>query len=300
VVVLPLRRALQAHRQLHLSGAISVTGALNERFVFSETIGLDLGARLQRFLLVRCSAEQVRVEMALLVESGADDQTVTTTGEARLGEGENCATATVTDQTTIQQHIPTQATTTLAINLKTVAVGANHSAQIQLHLYNGEQTLAAAAPMSLHRGGRLVTGDGALDLRFPRRTVGDPVTVNYTRRTLAEVNTPAVGRRAIQAFALDAYADDGATVSQFSEPYTVTLRYSDGQLAGQGIDEASLGLVYWDGTAWMEILPCAGCQIDPVRNQVRVVLDHFSEFMLVGNAPVVAAPMQLYLPIVRR
>jgi hypothetical protein len=300
--VLPLRlqRAPEAHRQLQLSGNITITAALSEHFVLSDTVALDPHLRLQHLLLVRCSAEQVRVEVALLVELGADDQTVTATGEARLGRGDTCASAGVEEQAAIQQSIPVQATTAIAIHLENSIAGGAHTAQITLSLHNGEQTLAAAAPMSLNRGGRLVTGDGTLDLLFQRRTTGVPVTVNYSRRALAEINAPSVGRRAVQAFALAAYADDGATVSEFSAPYTLTVNYSDGQLAGQGIDEAGLGLAYWNGETWVEILPCAGCQVDLVRNQVRVVLDHFSEFALVGDTPVAATSSRIYLPIIRR
>jgi len=74
----------------------------------------------------------------------------------------------------------------------------------------------------------------------------------------------------------------------------MTLHYSDPELAALGVTEADLKILYWDGATWVDIMPCAGCNINAETNQVILRLDHFTEFALVGEQ------QRLYLPLVIR
>lgn len=67
------------------------------------------------------------------------------------------------------------------------------------------------------------------------------------------------------------------------------------ELAALGIDESSLNVAFRNGTLWADILPCTGCGVDIVNNRVTVVLDHFTEFALIGDTK-----PRLFLPIVSR
>ena len=65
----------------------------------------------------------------------------------------------------------------------------------------------------------------------------------------------------------------------------------DWQDAGIPVEE-NLNLYYWNGSAWVGVLPCAGCSLDTVNNHITAVLDHLTEFALLGSplaAPAVSA-----------
>jgi hypothetical protein len=74
------------------------------------------------------------------------------------------------------------------------------------------------------------------------------------------------------------------------------IRYDASDLLAAGITDASqLNLLFWNSSEWETILPCNGCSIDTANRTVTVVLDHFTEFVLV--APDVN---KVYLPLILR
>jgi hypothetical protein len=87
-----------------------------------------------------------------------------------------------------------------------------------------------------------------------------------------------------QSFTLVATDAAGQPITTFAGRYTITLNYSDADWQAAGIPaEENLNLYYWNGSAWVAILPCAGCSLDTVNNRITVVLDHLTEFALLGN-----------------
>ena len=80
----------------------------------------------------------------------------------------------------------------------------------------------------------------------------------------------------------------------------MVISYTDEQLAALGVDEADLNLAFWDGSAWVNVLPCAGCGVDTVNNRLTAVLDHFTEFALAGSVAAVDGKSRVYLPVVLR
>jgi hypothetical protein len=96
------------------------------------------------------------------------------------------------------------------------------------------------------------------------------------------------------AFELDAYRGDlllpGLT---FSVPVTITLHYTDTDVAG--LDEDRLVLEYWNGsTALWEDAACGLYDRYPGANWLAVPICHLSRFALFGKGYMV------YLPVVLR
>lgn len=75
----------------------------------------------------------------------------------------------------------------------------------------------------------------------------------------------------------------GQPLTQFSQPLILVVEYTAAQLAERGLDEETLGLMYWDGDSWMSVLPSAGCSVDKVNNRLTAQLEHFTEFALTGQ-----------------
>ena len=68
-----------------------------------------------------------------------------------------------------------------------------------------------------------------------------------------------------------------------------------------GINEADLNLAFWNGSAWVNVLPCVGCGVDTVNNRLTAVLDHFTEFALLSGVPTAGdGKTRVYLPAVLR
>jgi hypothetical protein len=123
------------------------------------------------------------------------------------------------------------------------------------------------------------------------------VVTGTTVFTYAQTSTPTENPGSFafagKSFTLEATDAAGQPVTTFAGRYTITLNYSDADWQAAGIPaEENLNLYYWNGSAWVGILPCAGCSLDTVNNRITVVLDHLTEFALLGNplaAPAVAA-----------
>ncbi|MEO7911526.1 MAG: hypothetical protein ABIV47_17925, partial [Roseiflexaceae bacterium] len=142
-------------------------------------------------------------------------------------------------------------------------------------------------------GGSLISRDGRVQLTFPADAVSATATVTYTG--LITPSAPLDGnRRAVLAFTLDGQQATGQPLTQFAQPYTMVISYTSAQLAAAGASAASLNLAYWNGNAWVNLLPCAGCSIDSAQHRVTVMVNHFTEFVLHGSVA-----KQVFLPLVR-
>ena len=77
----------------------------------------------------------------------------------------------------------------------------------------------------------------------------------------------------------------------------MSISYTDSAVFGSGIiDETSLNVVFWDGSAWKRLFPCAECKHDTQRSPIVVQANALGEFALVGDK----APFSLSLPIIRQ
>lgn len=96
------------------------------------------------------------------------------------------------------------------------------------------------------------------------------------------------------SFDLEARDAMGQPVTEFEEPYTLTVSYEDWQWRSAGIgSEGSLNLYRSSDQGWEPILPCDGCSHDMEENVIVARLNHLTEFALMGEPP---APV--YLPLV--
>ncbi len=106
---------------------------------------------------------------------------------------------------------------------------------------------------------------------------------------------PAVGGMQIAGaiFSITAVVEaTGEPITQFSQPFTLVIQYSDEDVFG--IDESKLTLHYWSeqSQTWQDIPSL----VDVEKNTLTSVLDHLTVFaMLEGIAP---RTSQLYLPFV--
>lgn len=138
---------------------------------------------------------------------------------------------------------------------------------------------------------KLTFGPGAVD-----------VATNLFYNVLNSPSRPlGEGLMALRSFSLDAFDEaesDGnpAQVTQFSQPFTLVLGYSDEELAAAGVDEASLRCQYLDESdgQWKPI----NSQVDVENNTITCSTDHFSEFAVVAEAAAATSQTQLFLPFV--
>lgn len=153
----------------------------------------------------------------------------------------------------------------------------------------------ATTSITPNGGGTLQPDPGYLTVTFATGAVTSTTTVDF--QLLASPKQPLPNFAfANRAFTLVASAG-GAPITHFSQPYTMVITYDEGDLLSAGIfDPTQLNLLYWDGAAWTPVLPCAGCAINTTAHTMTVVLDHFTEFALVGPQP----PQLFYLPLVQR
>jgi hypothetical protein len=100
-------------------------------------------------------------------------------------------------------------------------------------------------------------------------------------------------------FGLNAYRFGPLPGFTFVEPVTVSIGYSDAD--ARWLDEASLGLYYWDGTAWADAAstctPASSYARDPVQNTLAIAICHLSDWGMMG---VPLPRYDIYLPAVYR
>ena len=150
-------------------------------------------------------------------------------------------------------------------------------------------------------GGQLTNFDGSVSLQFPAGAVTQPITVTYAG-LFAPTAMLDAGKAAVKSFLLEARDAEGRPVVQFAQPYTLTISYTDEQISALGIEEEDLNIAFWDGTAWVDLLPCAGCSLDTRANRITAVVDHLTEFILYNKGQTIPQPVKrtVYLPLMQR
>jgi hypothetical protein len=163
-------------------------------------------------------------------------------------------------------------------NMMYVASG---GAGLQIARLNLDQ-LAASAPVGAS-GGVVATIDSSVNLSVPPGAVSGTATLTVTP-ALDPALPPDSSGTLLRAVALEAQNSQGQPLGQFDLPYTLTISYTDAQLAAQNIDEDSLRARLWDGNAWVAPPACAQCGIDKTQNRATFAATRLSTFALVGNA----------------
>jgi hypothetical protein len=135
------------------------------------------------------------------------------------------------------------------------------------------------------------TQGSATVIQVPSGAVTEEITLVYT--PVETPTAPSDFAFAGHTFDLDAYRN-GSLLSGFTfiVPVTITLQYTDADIAG--LDEDSLMLEYWGGSAWVDAA-CGAYDRHPDGNWLAVAICHLSQFALFGEREYL-----IYLPLVLR
>lgn len=139
-------------------------------------------------------------------------------------------------------------------------------------------------------GGSFRTDDGDVSLDFPAGAVSGDTTVkvDVNNTTTQATHGLLFAGKAIEITATDS---NGNPVTQFNQPFTLVVKYTDAQIKKAGItDESTLNIWFWDGDNWNSLLPCAGCTHDQANNVITARVDHLTEFSLMGAAYQIRLP----------
>ena len=128
-------------------------------------------------------------------------------------------------------------------------------------------------------------------VQIPALAVAKTTTLMYTE--IMKASAPSGFTFAGHAFDLTAY-QDGQPVSglTFATPVTVTIAYSDADVAG--MDEATLQLSYWNGSAW-NTDGITVIERHMAHNRLVATISHLSKF-----ATFAESKKRLYLPLITR
>lgn len=176
----------------------------------------------------------------------------------------------------------------LSVHFVVTATQSVVNAQYDVQMMNGDQVLgseplltligsaASTATVDPANGAVVTVPNQPLAVTFPPGAVTSPVYVTV-------MTTPPImdfGFVGI-AFSVEAVDQAGTEITNFAQPLTLVVEYTDLELQNSGItDEQTLNLYYWNGAQWVAVLPCNGCQLDTANNRITAVVNHLTLFAL--------------------
>ena len=118
------------------------------------------------------------------------------------------------------------------------------------------------------------------------------ITIEETEVGTIMIGAPSPsGQTPIITFSLTATVN-GQPVTQFSGNVTVTITYTDDQIAG--LDESSLKIYHWDGTQWVAL----STTVNLSTNTLTATTTSFSDFAVMGQeGEASAAPIEPSKPV---
>ncbi|HEV8637167.1 MAG TPA: hypothetical protein VG370_23355, partial [Chloroflexota bacterium] len=124
-------------------------------------------------------------------------------------------------------------------------------------------------------GARLTSADGAVAVEIPPGAIAEPATFSHAELA-GPVTVPEA--RLARTWKLEAQASsDGHLIRQFVLPLSLTVRYTDADLAVLGVPAEKLQLYYQDDAgAWIRI----PATVDTTARTVTAAVDHFTVFAL--------------------
>jgi hypothetical protein len=133
-------------------------------------------------------------------------------------------------------------------------------------------------------GGSLTSRDGSVALELPPEALDTEVGVVQMDKLTPSQNS-SQPREVLRSFLVDARSNTGLAIPQTEQAYTMVLNYADTPQLASTMSENDLNVAYWNGTNWVNMLPCESCSVNPYTNQITVRTTRFGEFALVGDAP---------------
>jgi oligopeptide transport system substrate-binding protein len=148
-------------------------------------------------------------------------------------------------------------------------------------LYKNWRIVSTVTATITSTGGTVSSPDGDVSVDFPPDTVSDTAAVTYTTFQLPP--SPPTGTFSFAGNGFDMEMTDltsGAPITTFVKPVTVTINYTEGDLAGR--DESTLKVWYWNGSAWVDD-GITTVERDLVNNRLVLQIEHLTKFGLFGQ-----------------
>jgi len=166
--------------------------------------------------------------------------------------------------------------------------------------YTTNKTFTTLAEKKLVTGTAAITSSGGTIIgtaetgAFAKVTIGSGAVTADTTFTVTPLGTaaagtgnPPTGSFMIGNYVYNFTATSGGTaVTSFVNPVTLTFVYTDSQVTG--LDEASLKIYYWSGTAWVALTTT----VDSISNTLTVQVTHFTSFAIFGQKKTVTVSNQ--------
>ena len=150
----------------------------------------------------------------------------------------------------------------------------------------GEASREMAIPLA---GGSMTSWDYDTTLEFPDQTFTDVVTVTHTSYLPGRHPLPGDLVDIGEFFDMSAAYSDTGMPADPTQPYTITVEYSDPE-RGTAIED-TLALYYWDGDEWVRE---TSSSVNPAEGAVVATPQHFSSWAVLGETK------RVYLPLVLR
>ncbi|MGB0383472.1 MAG: exo-alpha-sialidase, partial [Ardenticatenaceae bacterium] len=246
------------------TGSVQVVVSLNTTFfqdaVYTSTITIDAPAARN---------SPLTVPVTLTVGSGLATHTPTPSATST-----STPTATSTATAT---HTPTatSSATSTSTSTPTVTTAPPTATNTPVGMVNGD--------ISPGEGGTISSPNDQVQVDFPSGAVSTDTTVTYRVQTELSQGTGSFLFAGV-SFQLQATDPNGNPTTNFNQPFTIRISYDDDELLRERIAEESLSLFFWDGSQWVDLMTsCAACSRDTQNNVLTIVLDHLTEFALLGQ-----------------
>jgi len=136
-------------------------------------------------------------------------------------------------------------------------------------------------------GGSFLSNNGNVQISFPPGAVDSTITITY-QELLSPSNPTGELAFSGNVFTITAADSLGNPITHFNLPFTLVAYYQDDVISAHDIIVSTLGLYYLENSAW-GLIPG---YLDDQLNQYVALIDHLTEFALLGEAEPQTIPTQ--------
>jgi hypothetical protein len=157
-------------------------------------------------------------------------------------------------------------------------------------IYTDTMVLPASTSTGIPQaGGDLYVSLDDTTFSFPTGTFTDTAVVTQTIKLQHELPSTGALAEINHAFEVTAVYTNTAQPAIPTQPYTITIQYTDADIVG--VKENTLALYYWNGTTWQQELTSIA---NPVANTVMATPLFFSNWAILGETK------RIFLPLITR
>jgi PKD repeat protein len=182
---------------------------------------------------------------------------------------------------------------TYSVTLRVADLGGNSATEMKTgYIVVGN----AIAPHSVPpQGGTIQTADGQVATTFPAGAVtGDAMVTMEKMSPSAAAKVPSGFKMGNSCFTLEAADARGRVITSFSQPVTVTVRYSDEDVAAAGGVPENLVLAYYNEATGKWSLQ--GTTFNGTNKSLSTTTNHFSTWAILVKTP--SSGLALWIRIV--